>query len=117
MALTDPDEVDQFTAVLAVPDTVAVNCCVAAGARFTLAGETETLIPPAFPIVTEYERFPVSGFGLSVTWTSKEYCPGVVGCPLNDPVVGFSVKPGGKVPEAIANWYGEAPPFTDRTAL
>jgi hypothetical protein len=114
---TDPEEADQATAVFEVPATLAVNCCVPAGAKFTLAGETLTLIPPAPPIVTEYGCFPMSGFGLSVTCTSNEYCPGVVGCPLNDPVEAFSVRPGGRVPETTENWYGETPPFTERTAL
>ncbi|MEO8368210.1 MAG: hypothetical protein ABI806_03350 [Candidatus Solibacter sp.] len=48
----------------------------------------------------------------SVTLTVKENGPPVVGVPVIAPVVGLSVRPAGRAPEAIANVYGAVPPVT-----
>ena len=42
----------------------------------------------------------------------KEKIPAVVGVPLITPVEMFNVSPPGRLPEATANMYGEAPPVT-----
>jgi hypothetical protein len=49
---------DQVTAVLAVPVTDAVNCCVAPAARVTLAGEREmtTVSVVGVPLPPQAER-------------------------------------------------------------
>jgi len=43
-AVTVPFVADQVTSSFVVPDTVAVNCCLAPGARVTFAGLIATLI-------------------------------------------------------------------------
>jgi hypothetical protein len=47
---------------------------------------------------------PRSGSGESVTITSNEYVPGVVGVPESVPVVGFKLTPGGRAPELTEKW-------------
>jgi len=42
-AVIVPAAADQITAVFAVPDTVAENCCVAPFCRLTAVGKTEML--------------------------------------------------------------------------
>ena len=39
----------------------------------------------------------------SITWAVKLNVPAVVGVPLMAPVLGFNVKPGGRLPAAIEN--------------
>ena len=75
---------------------------------------TETLV--GFDTTISSGFVPVSPFG-SVTWTVKLYVPSLVGVPVIDPVVARIVSPGGSVPEAMANAYGELPPLTLNTAL
>jgi hypothetical protein len=48
----------------------------------------------------------------SVTVTVKENDPAAVGVPVIAPELAFSVKPGGRLPVAMANVYGPVPPVT-----
>jgi hypothetical protein len=47
LELIVPDVADQVTAVFVVPDTAAVNCCVAPALRLLLVGEIEIAVATA----------------------------------------------------------------------
>ena len=53
----------------------------------------------------------------SVTVPVKLKVPAVVGVPVMAPVLAFSVSPGGKEPELMANVYGLVPPLAANDEL
>jgi len=53
----------------------------------------------------------------STTWAVKLKEPAVVGVPVMAPVLGFSVKPGGRLPAVIEKVYGGVPPVATSAEL
>ena len=101
MVSTEPAAADHVTAVLEVPLTVAVNCCLWFEVSVVLVGDTPTLTFLLLPFPTSMWKvlLPLLWKGEeSVTVTSNEYVPDVVGTPESVPVVGFKLMPGGKTP-------------------
>lgn len=115
----EPAEAVHVTAVLEVPVTDAVNCCLWPDARVTLAGEIDTLIKDMGGETTWIEKLWLPWFcsDASVAAISKEYVPAAVGVPETEPVIAFNVRPAGMVPDLTLKRYGALPPLTLITAL
>lgn len=86
---------------------------VAAEQESAIGGGLVTLIKQALEAVAVSAEPPEE----SDTWPVKEKRPGAVGVPVIAPVVGFNVRPLGKVPVEIEYEYGGTPPPAIRAEL
>lgn len=103
----DPADVDQVTAVLLVPETVATNDWEAPDWTLAVCGETATLIPPPVgPDCTDKPKVLETdpSCGRSVTRTVKIKEPAAEGTPEITPVLGFKLNPAGSWPAEMLNW-------------
>jgi hypothetical protein len=109
--LTVPAEVDQLTAVLLAPFTVAENCCVWPDVTLALRGETETLtVDPAAVLIVRCARSLAFAPWVSDARSQKYLLTETVGVPVTAPVAEFNDKPAGRLPSVIEYVYGAAPP-------
>ena len=130
----------QVTDVVAVPLTCAVNCCWPCDVMVAVLGEIESVVAVRLaetricarvdPFTSRVGGVGVLGkeillrkfaltvpFGSAQTLITKLYVPPTVGVPVIEPVAGLRLRPGGRVPFAMPNWYGGVPPLTESTAL
>jgi hypothetical protein len=105
-----------FTAVLLVLVTLAVNCFVPPAVTLAAEGDTDTLMVPLEASTVRVRVLLVSA-DLSRAVTVKVDEPCCLGVPETVPVVEFSVKPAGKVPDVTEKVYGVEPPDTESCPL
>ena len=112
-----PPVADQVTAVLVVPVTAAVNCCVAPDCSVAEVGEI-VIATGAAATVSESALVAVTGVGaesLAAKVGLKD--PEAVGVPEIAPVLALRLTPAGNAPAEIDHVYGVTPPLACSVAL
>lgn len=108
----------QFTAVLLVFETVALNCCVLPVLIETLVGLTVTETAGAAATLIDSALVVVCAVAAeSFTCTVNDDEPDAVGVPETAPLDAFSVKPAGSEPDVMLHVYGVVPPEAASPAL